>query len=80
MTACHDPTEHGPHIAAMTPPAQFPSPPARYCAGKIHTDRGLPAALDPLARHGPTRIGLIEDGAMFCKSCAHELTRGDSGT
>jgi hypothetical protein len=59
----------------MTPPDEQPSLPDRYCAGNVHADRGLPAALDPLAKAGPSRIGLIEDGAMFCLSCAHELTR-----
>ena len=60
----------------MSSPDQRPSLPARYCAGKIHADRGLPAALDPMAKAGPSRIGLIEDGAIFCTSCAQELTRG----
>ncbi|MHB8959879.1 MAG: hypothetical protein ACYDAN_09660 [Candidatus Limnocylindrales bacterium] len=47
-----------------------------FCAGKVHLDRRLPAILDVRARAGPARVGLIEDGAMFCTSCAHEVNRG----
>jgi hypothetical protein len=78
VTACHDAIVHEPHVGAMTTPAQLPSPPARYCVGKIHADRRVLAALDPMARVGPTRIGLIEDGALFCRSCAYELARSVS--
>jgi hypothetical protein len=76
MTARHDRVARLSHGGPMTSPDQLPSLPARYCAGKIHADRGRPAELDPMAKAGPTRIGLIEDGATFCMSCAHELTRG----
>jgi hypothetical protein len=47
-----------------------------FCAGKGHLDRRMPAMLDVRARSGPSRVGLIEDGAMFCTSCAHEFNRG----
>jgi hypothetical protein len=60
----------------MTSPDERPAPPARYCAGKIHAELGLPAALDPVAKTGPSRVGLIEDGAVFCMSCARDLARG----
>jgi len=60
----------------MTLPQQLPSSPARHCAGKVHAERGVPAPLDPMARSGPSRVGLIEDGAAFCMSCASELGRG----
>ncbi len=46
------------------------------CAGKVHVERGIPFVLDVRARAGPSRVGLIEDGAMFCASCVHELNRG----
>jgi hypothetical protein len=55
------------------------TPPARttlLCAGKAHIERGLPAILDVRARAGPSRVGLIEDGAMFCTSCVLEFSRG----
>ena len=59
----------------MTPPQQRPSAPSRFCAGKVHADLGRPAIVDPLAKAGPYRVGLVEDGAMFCVSCAGELNR-----
>jgi len=52
------------------------SPLSLFCAGKVHLDRQSIALLDLRARVGPTRVGLVEDGAMFCVSCAHELNRG----
>ena len=76
MTARHDPIVDLSHGGAMTSPIDRRAQPAQYCAGKIHASRGLPAALDPAARGGPSKIGLIEDGAAFCVSCAHELSRG----
>ena len=78
MTACHDPAGQRSHRGAMTSPDQRPTWPARYCAGKVHVELGLPAALDPMARDGPSRVGLIEDGALFCMSCARDLARGGS--
>jgi hypothetical protein len=60
----------------MTPPEQRPSAPNQFCAGKVHADLGRPALVDPLAKAGPSRVGLVEDGAMFCTSCASELSRG----
>jgi hypothetical protein len=53
-----------------------PSAPDPSCAGKVHVDRQLPAILDLQATRGPSRVALIEDGAMFCASCAHELGQG----
>jgi hypothetical protein len=53
-----------------------PTPTTLLCAGKVHLDRGMPATLDVRARAGPSRVGLIEDGAMFCTSCVQELNRG----
>ncbi len=46
------------------------------CAGKAHIERRTPFPLDVRARAGPSRVALIEDGAMFCASCVHELNRG----
>jgi hypothetical protein len=64
--------------AVMTVPRQRTQPATTtlLCAGKVHIARGLPAILDMRARAGPSRVGLIEDGAMFCTSCVHELNRG----
>lgn len=64
----------------MTSPQRRPSAPNLFCAGKSHFDRRLPVALDLQARAGPSRVALIEDGAMFCASCVHELNRGGGGS
>ena len=60
----------------VSQPQPLPAAPNLFCAGKVHEDRMAPAILDPMARAGPTRVGLIEDGVMFCASCVHELNRG----
>ena len=52
------------------------SAPALFCAGKVHVERQQPAPLDLRAKVGPSRVALIEDGATFCASCVHELSRG----
>jgi hypothetical protein len=79
MTARHDVNRRHAHALGAMTVIQPRTPPATttlLCAGKAHLERGLPAMLDVRARSGPSRVGLIEDGAMFCASCAQELNRG----
>lgn len=63
-------------LMTVTQPTTPPATTTLLCAGKVHLDRGLPAILDVRARSGPSRVALIEDGAVFCPSCVHELNRG----
>ncbi len=62
----------------MTPahPRPAPATTTLLCAGRAHLERGIAVVLDARARTGPSRVGLIEDGAMFCTSCVHEFNRG----
>jgi hypothetical protein len=55
---------------SLVPPASL------YCAGRVHAELGSPLPLDLRAKAGPARVALIEDGATFCRSCAHEVNRG----
>jgi hypothetical protein len=79
MTGGHDGPGSGPHDRAMNPVSQALDPeaaPILTCGGGIHVERGQPLLLDPMARNGRSRVALVEDGAVFCGSCADELGRG----
>jgi hypothetical protein len=50
--------------------------PVLLCGGQIHAERGEAMALDASAKTGRARVGLAEDGSVFCRSCAAEAFRG----
>lgn len=50
--------------------------PVLTCNGRIHQERGELAVLELRPRDRRFRVALAEDGAVFCGSCAMELTRG----
>jgi hypothetical protein len=60
----------------MSPPLRRPVAQALVCAGRVHVERQESALLDLRAKAGPSRVALIEDGAVLCASCVHEINRG----
>jgi hypothetical protein len=67
------------HDRAVNAMTRVPTPiatPLRLCGGRIHAERGETVALDLTTRAGRSRVGLAEDGAVFCRSCAIEVARG----
>lgn len=71
---CLDELPGGPGGSLMALPALIPPQPI-YCSGRAHAELGRSVPLDLRAKTGPSRVALIEDGATFCGSCAHELNR-----
>jgi hypothetical protein len=79
MTACHDAAGLRPEdsLVSAIPVAELhPAASTIYCVGSVHAESGQPALLDMLAKRGPSRVALMEDGAAFCGSCAQEVYRG----
>jgi len=53
--------------------------PVLACGGRIHLERGVPVFLHPGAGSPRSRVAYLEDGAVFCASCALELARDEDG-
>ena len=72
--------EHHRPVNAMPRSNRTASAQPLTCSGRVHVERGESVALDLAAKGSRSRVALVEDGAVFCASCAHELTRGGDGT